>query len=149
MPLGPRGPGHRQLSLGMEGPLARRRTEEERRLVGPAEELGPGVDLGDVHQVPRADLDPVDGFAVGAQRPVVVHSAREIAVVGRRQFAPGHHVEVEDADGVLRGGDGLLAEGLEQARERRGLLVWGPGKSAATTGLAARESRRRRRVKGD
>jgi hypothetical protein len=66
MIAGTRGPGDGELAVGMKELVAAGRAYENRRVISGAEQLDAGVDLGDVIETVRIELEFQKTLAVGA-----------------------------------------------------------------------------------
>ena len=103
------------------------RRDDDRRRVARAEDLGAHVDLLDIDQPPRPQLELEEAFAVRAQRHLVVDAGGHVAEVRRRHVLPRHRLEIEHVDRFLRALDQLVRlergprDGVGRARLRQEL----------------------------
>ena len=98
-----------------------------------AENVDAHVDLADVDQAPRPQLEFQEAFAVGAQRDFIVDARGHVAEMRRRNVLPRHRLEIEHVDGFLRVLDDLHGRrGRPQHRIRQlGRDFLSPGGQAA------------------
>ena len=100
--------GGRDLALLVEGLLAADRGHHDRGVVFDAQDLGRHVDLADVDQPPRAELEFQEAFAIGAQRDFVVDAGGHVAEMRGRDSRTHDRLEIEHVDRVLRRLDEIL-----------------------------------------
>ena len=91
-----------KLAVLMEGAVGSGRRHHDRASVGAAEQLQAEVELRDVDQPPRPQLELLEAVAVGAQRHLVVDAGRHVAEMGRRHVLVHHRFEVEDVERFAR-----------------------------------------------
>ena len=103
-----RGLGDGELAVGMKGPVAAGRRDHDRAVVADAEDLDAHVDLADVDQPPRPQLELPEALAVGAQRHLVVDAGRHVAEMRRRDVLLHHRLEVEHVERLPGVGDQLV-----------------------------------------
>ena len=75
--------------------------DDDWRIVALAENFGRHVDLADVDQPARAELEFQKALAVGAQRDVVVDAGGHIAEMRRRHVLVHHRFEIEHVERLL------------------------------------------------
>ena len=120
------GGGDRGLAVGVIAFVPAGGRQEDRRVVFHPENLGRHVDLADVDQTSRPQLEFLEAFAIGPQGDVVVDAAGHVAEMRRRNVLRRHRLEVEYVDGFLRRGDQLVERarrpdhGIGQPRRRLG-----------------------------
>src|SRR5437879_12599377 len=108
MAAGFRRAGDGELALGMEELVAPRRRDDDRRAPPAAEELAAHVDLGDVVEAARAQLELQEALAIGAQRHLVVDARGHVAEMRRRHGLARHRLELEHVDRLGRRLDEIL-----------------------------------------
>jgi hypothetical protein len=91
----------RDLALVVEGSLAADRREHDRACIFHSEDLGRHVDLADVDQPARTELEFQEAFAVGAQRDLVVDARGHVAEMRGRNVLAADRFEIEDVDRLL------------------------------------------------
>ena len=96
------GAGGRDLAVGVKRLLAADRRDDDRGGVSHAEDVDAHVDLADVDEPPRPELEFEEALAVGAQGHFVVDAGGHVAEMRRRHVLPAHRLEIEDVDGLLR-----------------------------------------------
>ena len=96
------------LAVGIVAAMATSRRDDDRRLVTLAENFRRHVDLADVDQAPRPQLEFQKAFPVSAQRDVVVDTGGHIAEMGRRHVLVHHRLEIEDVERLLRARDQMV-----------------------------------------
>ena len=123
--------------LGMKRPLAADRREDDRRIVGRAEQRHRQVRLGDVDQPADAKLIAGECFPVRADGVVGVGSRGQVAEVRGRKRPPGDGLEVEDVERVFDLGDDrrVIARGLRARQALAKPTI--PSAPAMASGLAA------------
>ena len=85
----------------VEGLLPADRRDDDRGIVFHAEDLGAHIDLADVDQTARAQLEFQEAFAVGPQGDFVVHARGHVAEMRRRNVRAADRLEIEHVDRVL------------------------------------------------
>ena len=98
--------------------------------VGLAEQLHPRVELADIDQAARPELEFLEALAVGAQRHLVVDAGRHVAEMRRRHVLVRDQLEVEHVERLARAADQLverarspdhrIGQALQLLRERLG-----------------------------
>ncbi len=96
------------LAVGMIGFMAAGRIDDDRRFVALAENFRAHVDLADVDQPARAELEFQKALAVGAQRDVVVDAGGHVAEMRRRHVLVHHRLEIEYVERFLGAGDQMV-----------------------------------------
>ena len=89
------------LAVGVVGFVPAGRIDDDRRFVALAEDFGAHVDLADVDQPARPELEFQETRAVGAQRDVVVDAGGHIAEMRRRYVLVHHRLEIEHVERFL------------------------------------------------
>jgi hypothetical protein len=107
--LGARCPGHRDFAFGMEGFLSAHGGEHNRRVPLRAEEAYRHVDVLDVNEPARPNLDARVAFAIRPHCPIVVHAGGEIAEMRWRQGLPCGELEIQNIEGLVRRGNHFVA----------------------------------------
>ena len=108
MAAGFRRAGDGELALGMEELVASRRRNDDRRAPPAAEELAAHVDLGDVVEAARAQLELQEALAIGTQRDLVVDARGHVAEMRRGHGLARHRLEIEHVDRLGRRFDEVL-----------------------------------------
>ena len=96
------------LAVRMVGLMPAGRIDDDRRLVFLTEDFRAHVDLADVDQPARPQLEFQKALAVGAQRDVVVDARGHVAEMGRRHVLVHHRLEVEHVERFLGAGNELV-----------------------------------------
>src|ERR1700761_1206068 len=99
----------RDLAIGVEELVAASRADKDRRVISGAEYLHAHVDLRNVIEPARPELEFEKAFAIGTQRHLVVQAGSHVAEMRRRYVLERSRLEIEDVDGFLRGLDRLHA----------------------------------------
>src|SRR5262245_29669834 len=94
-------PGGGDLALVMKGSLAADRREHDRACILLPEDLGRHVDLADVDQPARPELEFQEAFAISAQRDLVVDAGGHVAEMRGRNVIAADRLEIEDVDRLL------------------------------------------------
>ena len=102
------GAGDAFLTVGMIGFMAAGRIDDDRRFVALAEDFRRHVDLADIDQSSRPQLEFQKSFAVGAQGHVIVDARRHVAEMGRRHVLVHHRLEIEHVERLLRARDQMI-----------------------------------------
>ena len=103
-----RRPRYALLAIRMIGPVLAGRRDDDRRLVFLAENFRGHVDLADIDQPPRPQLEFQEAVAVGAERNVVVDSGRQITKMSGRHVLVHHRFEIKYVERVFRARDQVL-----------------------------------------
>ena len=90
------------LAVRMIGFMAAGRIDDDRRLIFLSENFRAHVDLADVDEAARPELEFQKALAVGPQRHVVVDAGRHVAEMGRRHVLVHHRLEIEDIERLFR-----------------------------------------------
>ena len=132
----------RDFAVGMKRLLRADGAEQDRRRVALAEELDGHVDVRDVDEPLRSELDLLEPFAVRRDRAEVVGALRHVRVVVRADGVAHYGLEVEDVQRLFRALD--EAGPLECATEHRVVLR---GEAALLRRELAQRQRARERVR--
>src|SRR5262249_17911074 len=89
------------LALVVEGSLAADRREHDRACVFHPEDLGRHVDLADVDQPARTELEFQKALAIGAQRDLVVDAGGHVAEMRGRNVLAADRLQIGDVDAHL------------------------------------------------
>jgi len=95
------GAGGGDLAFVVEGSLPADRREHDRACIFHPENLGRRVDLADVDQPARTELEFQEALAVGAQRDLVVDTRGHVAKMRGRNVLAADRLEIEDVDRLL------------------------------------------------
>ena len=101
-------PGNRLLACGVKGSMTPNWREYDRRVVSHAKNVGAHVDVADINEAPRPELEFQKVFSVGAQSDFVVDSRRHVAEVRRRYVLAHDRLEIKNVDRVPRVGNEVL-----------------------------------------
>ncbi len=93
---------HGQFALGEERFFAAGGAEEDRAVVGGAQQIDVHIHFGGVVQSARTQLHVLKRFAVGAQRAVVIHAAGHVGPMALQDFAVRGLLEIENVEGSGR-----------------------------------------------
>jgi hypothetical protein len=96
------------LALVVERALAAHGREHDRARIFHAENVGRHVDLADVDEPARTQLELEEALAVGAQRDFVVDTRGHVAEMRGRDVLAADRLEIEDVDRLLGRLDGLV-----------------------------------------
>ena len=146
----PRRLGDRHLSVRMQGPVAAGRRDDDRAVVGEAEDLAAHVDAADVDEAARPELEAEEALPVAAQRGFLVDSGRQYPKCAGATlfFITGSN------SNTSRARRGSVSRAASRARLEGGPAglggeagSWASPRAAPSTkrGLAARNLRKRRR----
>src|SRR6266403_2121832 len=109
MTFGPRRPGHGDFALRMESFLSAHRREHNWRGPLRAEEADGHVEVLDIDEPPRSNLDARVTFAICAHGPIVIHAGGKIAKMRWRQYFARCRLKIHHVEGLVWGGDHFLA----------------------------------------
>src|SRR5882724_12848668 len=101
MIAGARGLSDGEFTVGMKELVGAGRAYEDRRIISGAEKLDAGIDLGDVIETVRHELEFEKILTVGTQRNFVINTGRHVAKMRGRHILASHRFEVEHVDRVL------------------------------------------------
>jgi len=109
MIAGARGARHGKLAVGVKELVGAGRAYEDRRIISGAEQLDAGIDLRDVVETARHELEFEKILAVGAQRYFVVDAGCHVAEMRRRHVPAGDRFELKHVDRILGPADQFAA----------------------------------------
>jgi hypothetical protein len=92
--------GDRDLAIGVKGAVAAGRRYHDRAVVFRAEDLGADIDLADIDEPARAQLEFPEAFAIGAQGYFVIDPRGHVAEMRRRNVLLHDRFEVENVQGL-------------------------------------------------
>ena len=95
------GLGDGNFRVRVKGPVAPRRRDHDRAVEFRAKDLDAHVDLADIDQPPRPQLELLKTVPIGAQRYFVVDAGRHIAEMRRRHVRLHDRLEVEDIERLV------------------------------------------------
>src|SRR5947209_20289483 len=112
---------NRDFAFRVERALSPDRRDDDRRRIFHAEQFDAHVDLADVDESPRAQLEFQEAVAIGAQRYLIVDAGSHVTEMRRWDIDPADRLEIENVDRLLRALDQVF--GLERSpRDRVGKL---------------------------
>ena len=109
--------GDGDLALRVEGFLPADRRDHDRAVVFHPENVGAHVDLADIDEAARPQLEFQEAFSVGAQRDFVVDAGGHVTEMRRRHVHTAGCLEIEDVDRLLGSFDQFV--GLQRRPEHR------------------------------
>src|SRR5258705_3652685 len=92
---------YRNFTLGIEGLHGADRTEKNWRFPSRPKQFDRRIELLDVNQAPRTNLNMLVGSVVQANGCIVVDSRSEIREMPRRKFLAGHGFEFRHIQGLF------------------------------------------------
>ena len=119
MALGTRCPGHRDFAFRMESFLSAHWRQHDRRAPLCAKEIHRHIDVFDIDQPARPNLDARIAFAICPHRSVIVHTGGEIAEVCWRQYLACRRLKIHHIEGLVRRSNYTIAllQGIEPANK--------------------------------
>ncbi len=108
MVAGFRSLGDGDLRVGMKGAVAAHRRKDDRTVVFCAEDVGAHVDLADIDEPPRPQLEFPEALAVGTQGHFVIDARGHVSEMRRRNILLHDRLEVENVKRLRRVGNQLV-----------------------------------------
>src|SRR6267378_2093259 len=103
-----RGLGDSDLCIGVKGAVAARGRNHDRAVVFHAEDLGADVDLADVDEPPRPQLEFAKTVAIATQSDFVIDAGGHVTEMRRRNVLFHDRLEVENVKRLRRVGDQFI-----------------------------------------
>ena len=101
----PGGLGDGDLRVRVKGPVAAGRRDDDRTVEFRTKNLDAHIDLADIDEPPRPQLEFLETVTIGAQRHFVVDAGRHVAEMRGRNVLLHHRLEVEDIESLVQFGN--------------------------------------------
>src|SRR5262249_15001277 len=97
-----------EFTVLVEGLLSADRRDDDRGVISHAQNIGRHVDLADVDEPTRPQLEFQEPLAIGAKRHLVIDPGGHVAEMRGRNVLPADRLEIEHVDGLLGRFDALV-----------------------------------------
>ena len=131
--------GDRDLAVGVKGAVAAGRRDHDRAVVFGAEDLGAHVDLADIDQPARPQLEFPETLAIGAQGHFVVDAGGHVAEMRRRHVLLHDRFEVENVER-------LVGSAISLSRSRGAQSTGSDGRNPSARALLREQRARRQKL---